>query len=165
MKIILISGTPGTGKTELLNKLCSLTGAYCLNTGRIVFEEELTVAYDFMRDTYVYDEHALENRLLELIKDKELVFIETIDPCLLRDKTYLVIVTRCSDSELLKKRLSDKGWKKEKIEENLEAEFMGLIEEQAVLCKGEDNVLIVDTCKESINDVVEKIMSHLFSRS
>ncbi|MCC6009762.1 MAG: adenylate kinase family protein [Fervidicoccaceae archaeon] len=157
--IIIVSGTPGTGKSEITNGLCSLLNAYCLSASRVAIESDLVIARDFVRDTYIVDEQALESRIDELVRGKELVIIESLDPCLLKDKSSLIVVTRCSSPEILEDRMRKRGWRKEKIEENIEAEVLGVIEEQALSCKEKDRVIVVDTCAESIENIIKRISS------
>jgi len=159
--IIIISGGPGTGKSEIINKICSLLDAYCLSASKVAIENDLVIARDFLRDTYIVDEQALESKINELIMDKSLVVIESLDPCLLRDKSSLVIITRCSEPQILEERMRKRGWSKEKIEENIEAEILGVIEEQALSCKEKDKIMVIDTCVESIEDIIRKIISFL----
>lgn len=160
MTIIIISGTPGTGKSEIANRLCSLPGAYCINVSNLAIQEDLVIAYDFERDTHVVDEASLESRVEELTACREgLIIIESLDPCLLRDKSDLVVVTKCSDLGVLEERMKVKGWRRRKIEENIEAELLGIVEEQAYSCKESARVFVVDTCKESPDKIVEGIIN------
>lgn len=163
MPIIVLSGVPGTGKSLIMDMICNRLGerAYCLTASKVAIESELDIAYDFKRDTFIVDEDALEERLRNMIMGRDLVLIETMDPCLLSDISDFVVVTRCSDIKALENRLRSKGWKADKVNENLEAEMLGVVEELAYACKERDKVHVVDTCVERIEDIVETVLSIL----
>ena len=68
-----------------------------------------------------------------------------------------VIVLRCHPDEL-RKRLSKKGWKKEKIKENLEAEILDIVLCESVEFHSEKNIFEMNTTDDSIDSVVSQII-------
>jgi len=157
-RVIVISGTPGTGKTELMETVCSAIRALCVNAGELAVKEGLVTAYDFLRDTYVVDEEALKKRLIELSEREEVVIIESVDPCVLREMTDLLVVTECSDLRALENRLRSRGWSELKIAENLEAEALGIVEESARTCVESSKIVVVDSCAEGLGRALEAVL-------
>ena len=68
-----------------------------------------------------------------------------------------VIILRCHPDEL-RKRLSQKRWKKSKVKENIEAEILDIILCEAVDVHPEKNVFEIDTTNLDKNSVSELIM-------
>lgn len=163
MVLVIISGTPGTGKSIIMERVCHHLGenAICLSANKIALENELDIAYDFSRDTFIVDEKALEKRVKEIIRGRPLALVESIDPCFLAEISDFIVVTKCTDISVLEERLRRKGWNVEKINENLEAEILSIVESQAYTCKEKDKVLVVDTCIEAQEDLVRRILELL----
>ncbi|MFX1393093.1 MAG: adenylate kinase family protein [Promethearchaeota archaeon] len=130
MKIIIISGTPGCGKTSVSKKISERINAKIISLNELAVSKKLTLKYDKKRETYVIDNNKLiqyvEN-LIELYKKEyiEYLLIEGHFSDIIPDK-YIdyVIILRCNPDELLK-RLEKRGYKIEKIRENIQAEILG----------------------------------------
>jgi adenylate kinase len=56
---ILITGTPGCGKTSLAEKLAKATGLRHLNIGKQIKEKKLYQEYDSEYDSFILDEDKL----------------------------------------------------------------------------------------------------------
>ena len=69
-----------------------------------------------------------------------------------------MIVLRC-DPEELEKRLKNKKWKKIKVQENVEAEMVGVISYEAK--KLHKKVWEIDTTNKSVDQIVEEIVKLL----
>ena len=59
---------------------------------------------------------------------------------------------------MLRKRLSGKGWKEEKINENIEAETLDIILCETIELHSEKNVFEIDTTDKSVDSVASSIM-------
>ena len=141
-----LTGTPGTGKTsvsKLLNeKVISLSNYYEKASEGKTRDGEWLVDIGKL------------NQILETSKSNlfEGNFAHKLDNI---DK---IIVLRC-DPNILKDRLEKRGYKKEKVMENLEAEAIGLIFSESIDYVGENNVVQLDTSKNdvaSISKIIEK---------
>lgn len=53
---ILITGTPGTGKTTMARALAEVTGLRCINIGDLVKDKKLHNGWDDKFDCFVIDE-------------------------------------------------------------------------------------------------------------
>lgn len=145
--IVCITGTPGTGKTHL----SSLLGKNVIHLNDFSRENGCTKGYDKKRKSRIVDIDCLKNKLRG-IND---VIIEGHYSHFLN--CDIVIVLRTSP-KILRKRLEERNYSKEKIRENLEAEAIGLITSEALeKCK---NVYEIDTSviDEKILEKIEKIL-------
>lgn len=130
MKIIILSGTPGCGKTSVSKRISEKINAKIISLNELTVSENLTLKYDKKRETYVVDFNKLVpyvEKLIELYKKEntEFLLIEGHFSDVIPDK-YIdyVIILRCNPDELYK-RLEKRGYKKEKIRENVQAEILG----------------------------------------
>ncbi|MHA1456395.1 MAG: AAA family ATPase [Promethearchaeota archaeon] len=53
MKVIVISGTPGTGKTFIAKKLSEKITAKVISLSEFAVKKDLILSFDSKRDTYV----------------------------------------------------------------------------------------------------------------
>lgn len=130
MKIIVLSGTPGTGKTTVSKKISEIIDAEIISLNELVISKKLTLGYDKKRETYIVDFEKLSPYLLKKIeklkkKSVNLLIIEghfsDIVPNGIID---LAIILRCKPN-ILYKRLEKRGYKVNKIIENIQAEILG----------------------------------------
>ena len=126
--LIALTGTPGTGKTAISNILRE-KNFEVVDLNEITTNKNFLIGNDEKRDSRMIDVDSLNEYIKKNYKGKDIVFIEGHLSHLLKSMDK-VIVIRCHPDKL-KKRLSKKGWKKEKIRENIEAEILDII-----LCTG-----------------------------
>ena len=129
MKIAL-TGTPGTGKTTIASILEKNYSVKNIHLHQFAQNENLVEGYDKKRRSDIIDIDALNKRFIEKTKDEPLVLIDGhLSHFLI--SVDMVIVLRCHPS-ILRTRLQEKQWSKEKINENLEAEILDVIESESV---------------------------------
>ncbi|MDD3492537.1 MAG: adenylate kinase family protein [Candidatus Thermoplasmatota archaeon] len=148
MKIAL-TGTPGTGKTA--------AGAELAARGYAVecFDElaaDCVVGFDRERNCRVVDVDAVDRRFRErhdqVIVEGHLSHLLSVD---------FAVVLRCHP-DVLRGRLTAKGWPEAKIRENVAAEALDVITVQAVGRHGEERVAEVDTTRLSVQQTAEEIV-------
>ncbi len=151
MKIAL-TGTPGTGKTSVANVLASKYKIIALGEFK-----EARVQYDEERDTYIVDLDYLRKKVAELENDGTVIIEGHYSHDMPED---MIIVLRCHPDEL-RRRLAARNYSEYKIMENVEAEAMGLITEEALAHYSEHNVYEIDTTNkepEEVANAVENII-------
>jgi len=127
---ILVTGTPGTGKTSLCNAIASQTGFTHINLGDLVKERELHDGYDAEMDCYILD----EDKVCDALEDQMDAGGNIVDhhSCDFFPERWfdLVVVLQC-DNTVLWNRLEKRGYSKSKIQENVQCEIMMVIAEEA----------------------------------
>jgi len=163
---ILISGTPGTGKTTLGKRLAQRINYQFIDIGEVAKREHIYLRDDPVRDTKIIDERKLAKRIEKEIiaMDEKVVasshYAEIVSPKLVEK----VIVLRTHPDEL-RRRLVERGWKTRKTEENLEAEILGVCSSNALRRYGKERVYEIDTTKISPDETLSLAAHIIESKS
>ena len=128
---IVVTGTPGTGKTQFARKLAFEKGYEYLDLREFASIAGAVEGRDDARDADIINEEQLVLALSASVRKHPRVVIDghfshDLPPKYV-EKCY---VTRCSIKEL-RKRLAARGYKKEKIEENVQAEIFDTCGQEA----------------------------------
>ena len=143
---IALTGTPGTGKTSLSSKLdntvVSINNHYSdISNGK--------------------DEEG--NWLIDLDKLNEVINVKIHSNCIFEGHVShflndigMTIVLRCNPKKL-KERLDSRKYTDAKIRENMEAEALNIITEEAIEFHGENKVFELDTSTNSLDESLTKL--------
>lgn len=146
---IALTGTPGVGKTTV-SKILKKRGYDILDLNRFLKEKDLLGKKDIHRDTFEVD---LER--MKKVFEKENLKVDIIEGHLSHHLSVsTAVVLRCAPP-VLKERMKSKGWKKEKIEENVEAEMIDAILIQAM--ETSEEVFEIDTTELAPSQVASSV--------
>merc|ERR1740123_2659882 len=142
---ILITGTPGTGKTTLVTALSEETEINAVDLNLIIKTKKFYEGKDEERDCLIVDEDALMDYVEQTFIDNPNgsvgnVFDSHLCACFDAKWFDLVVVLRCDNTTLFD-RLSERKYSKEKVSENVEAEIMQIILDEAVQTFGKQIVI------------------------
>lgn len=150
---VVVTGTPGTGKTTVTERLETDLDVVHLND--VVREHDLYTEVDEARDSLVVDLEAVA----EWLGDRDDVLVEShlahhldADGC---------VVLRCRPEEL-EGRLRERGEPDPKAEENAESEALDVVLAEAVDAFGAEDVYEIDTTDRSpaaVADDVEAVLA------
>ncbi len=151
---LIITGTPGTGKTAVAEELGRKLQVRVLHLGELA--EQAICGYDEARET-----HEVDLELLQKAVERHLtggVILEGHLAHLLRIEKAIVVVLRCSPEEL-EHRLKSRGYSESKIRENLEAEALDVCLTESVERYGE--VYEIDTTRRSVRETARCVLEIL----
>lgn len=145
-KAIIVSGTPGTGKTTIAKNISKEKNYVYIDINEVIKENKLKEGYDRKRKSIIVDVKKLNNVLVRLIKNskKILVIDGHLSHYLPKEYVKTCFITKCN-LKTLKKRLEKRKYSKNKVRENLDAEIFDVCRVEA-LEKGH-KVKVVDTTK------------------
>ncbi len=162
MKILIVSGTPGTGKTTVSQNLLNNLNAKVISLNELAISEKLIINYDVERETSVINEKKLVRYVIKLIErykklDLEFLIIESHFSDIVPGQ-YIdyVIILRCDPDEL-SIRLKKRGYKNEKIRENVQSEILGNSANYFLNKQLNKPILEIDTTNNSMDVVTNTI--------
>jgi len=162
-RTILITGTPGVGKTAASHLLASRLNATHIDLTKLVEREKLTSGVDKARGTIIADTEKVSKQIQKIIAACEQDIIIDghygVDVLPAKD-IHLVFVLR-RDPEELKEAMKKRGFKERKLWENLAAEVLDVCLWDAVQACGSEKVCEIDASGKEIEKVVEEIVSIL----
>ena len=165
-KAILVTGTPGVGKTTVSHKLASKLDAHYIGITELVKKQQLITGTDENRQTLVADTKKLSKQLQQtLAKTEGTVIIEghyAVDVVPKKD-VYTVFVLR-RDPRQLKSTLENRGYKEKKLWENLAAEILDVCLCDALSACGAEKVCEIDVSGKIVEAVVEEMTMVLEKR-
>jgi adenylate kinase len=160
MSVILVGGTPGTGKTVVAKILGSKLSVDVVQLGDLADDSGCISAQDKARKTGIINEDCLVDALVELTEDKtNRLVIEGHYIDLVPNSSVQWVFLLRTHPNVLKSRLSERDYSEEKVTENVEAEVLGVCQLDALDAFGEKKVFEIDTSELSAPETAAKIES------
>jgi len=177
-KLIVVTGTPGTGKTMFSMRLAKRIDAEYVSFSRLMERRKLYSKVDRSRNSKIVNITKARSYLSKLTSGTERTIIvdSHISGVCPQQFTKKVLVLRC-EPKILEKRLRDRGWNEKKIRENVLAEILDVCLSEAIDEYGVRRVeqLItshsdVDSCVRSANRILsrqktKKVLVDWFSKA
>jgi len=161
--VVLITGTPGVGKTTVAREVARRLGVMYVNAAELAISEGLVAGYDEERGAYVVDEEAVKARLRALASKGRAVVDTHVISAVPPDLVDVVVVLRLDPREL-ERRLKARGYPPSKVLENVQAEILDACLIEAVEIFGEEKTYEVDTSGKSLEQVVEEVLEIIKER-
>ncbi len=155
-RLIIITGTPGVGKSTLAKKLVKALGKNWKRVDLHKYYKVVSSGYDQKKKCYELDLKKLTQLISNLKNKNNLIFDSHISHLLPKRLVELCIVLTCPDLKLLKKRLQRRGYAQDKINDNLQSEiFQTCLEESE---EKKHHLLIFDTTKADFSTIFSTIV-------
>nr|WP_292319453.1 AAA family ATPase [Caldisphaera sp.] len=163
-EFIIISGTPGTGKSSIGKILSEEINCKYIEVSEFAIKKGLVVPDETGRNTYVIKEEELKEEILKESNGLTILITHYPDVFLDDDRFYFntafVLLLR-TNPLILMKRLENKGWDHKKISENVLAEAFNTIAED--IYDYNDMIIEIDTTnlkpEDSLGIIFDKISS------
>ncbi|KAI9203660.1 AAA domain-containing protein [Polychytrium aggregatum] len=127
---ILITGTPGCGKTTTCELAAIATGLTHLEVGKLVKERGLHDGFDDEFQSWILDEDKVVDELEpEMQQGGRIVDHHGAD--FFPERWFDLVVVLRADTQVLFGRLEQRGYSSKKIEENMECEIMQVVLDEA----------------------------------
>lgn len=146
--IIIVSGTPGTGKTTVAKAIAQKKNLKYLDVHQLIEKHHLSEGYDRIRKCKIVDIKRLVKFLLKEIeiskkeKVKGVIIDSHLSHYLPPKSVDQCIITTCN-LKVLEKRLKKRKYSAQKVRENLDAEIFEICKLEALELG--HKVKIVDT--------------------
>ncbi|KAK2955602.1 putative Adenylate kinase isoenzyme 6 like protein [Blattamonas nauphoetae] len=167
---ILVTGTPGTGKTTLCQRLSEQLHLNYLHFGS--FARNIPVLQDLWNEQmqcYDLDDEA-ENMIMdemEPLMEQGRCIVEHHDARPFPERWFGLVILLRSSTEQLFDRLSSRQYSQEKVQENIQAEIFNICKEQAeesyspsIILELQSNTL--DDFNSNVDLIQQWLSSHQF---
>ena len=160
-KLVVITGTPGVGKSTIGRLLAERVGAQYVDLGRLVRDRGLYIGVDEEDGSLIVDLKLLAEEVSRLVDSTdgwvvlEGHYAHQVVP---KNAVYLIFVLRKNPHQL-REELRSRGYREGKISENLEAEILDVCLWEAVELHGREKVYEVDVSDRNPEEVVEELLN------
>lgn len=127
---ILVTGTPGTGKTTTCELVAQATGLRHINVGDLVKSEELHSGWDDEFNCWIIDEDKVCDYLEDIIANGGCI-VDYHGCDFFPERWFDLVVVLQTENSVLWERLERRGYSDNKIRENVQCEIMHVIVEEA----------------------------------
>lgn len=159
-KVIVVTGTPGVGKTTISQKLASKLHAHYIGITSLVKEEKLFISIDKIRKTLVTDTEKVSKRMKEILwSSAGNIIVEghyAVDVVSKKDLKKVFVLRR--DPAELKYVLEKRGFEGKKLWENLAAEILDVCLLDALSTYDAKKVCEIEVSGKTVEEVVEEIL-------
>jgi adenylate kinase len=149
--IIGVTGSPGTGKKSVSPLVAASLRLRCLSVNDLARE-----CGALARPEGIVDVDLLRSRIPKRVPGPALVYGHLLPHVLESRSVERVVVLRCAPS-VLKRRLAERGYQTRKIEENVEAELIGVVSADAYGAFGSAKTFEFDTTRSTPTGAAERI--------
>ncbi len=147
---ILITGTPGTGKSTMAEALAAATGLRAINVGDLVKEKQLHSGWDEKYESHVLDEDRVCDELEEILEPGgSIVDYHGCD--FFPERWFDLVIVLRTDNSVLYSRLEARSYSQHKLTENVEAEIMQVILDEARESYAEE--VVVELPSNTVDDI------------
>ncbi|KAI8109999.1 hypothetical protein M9434_001275 [Picochlorum sp. BPE23] len=127
---ILITGTPGTGKTTTCSLLAESTGLTHVNIGDLVKKDNLHSGWDEEYSCYIIDEDKVCDALEDQMEEGG-VIVDYHGCDFFPERWFDIVLVLQTDNSVLWERLEKRGYSTKKLQDNVQCEIMHVIVEEA----------------------------------
>ena len=168
---ILITGTPGVGKTSfavlLQERLKESKGLDFknINIGKLVNEKKLYKNWNKEFDVPEFDDDMVNDELEPMLNEGGVILDFHSSGFLPEDSINFVVLLRCNNTELYD-RLAARGYSEKKITENIDCEMMEVTSEEVRESYKQDIILELKSEKiEDMENNLDKVISELENKN
>ncbi|CAG0917842.1 unnamed protein product [Notodromas monacha] len=155
---ILVSGTPGTGKSTLVAELLkSCSSMKSVNVSKLALDKNLIEEFDSERAVPIINEDAVLDELEPLIAQGNMI-VEYHASEFFPKRFFDRVVVLTTDNTILFDRLKQRGYSEGKIRENVECEIFQILIEEAKESYDEEKVSVWPSeTKEDLKRNVDRL--------
>ncbi len=162
-RVILITGTPCTGKTTLATKLAATLNAQYINLTELAQTQNLTQGQDKQRNTTIIDEHKMQQKIKQLITNAQTDIIidghyaPAVTP---KNQTTHIFVLRRNPTQL-RETMQKSGFNTQKQKENLTAEILDTCLIEALQNQSKEKICEIDTTDKTVEETLSEVQAVL----
>ncbi|CAL8468544.1 g8084 [Coccomyxa elongata] len=139
---VLVTGTPGTGKSTTCEQIAEATRLRHVNVGDLVRSQDLHCGWDEEYSCHIID----EDKICDALEDQmnrggNIVDYHGCD--FFPERWFDLVIVLQTDNTVLYERLEKRGYPQKKLSENVECEIMHVIVQEALESYREEIVQVL----------------------
>lgn len=150
---VLITGTPGTGKTTIATDVAMQLGLRHIDVGAYARGQDLVESYDEKLDCHVLNEDAVLDALEPILTTGGVV-VDHHSSDWFPQRWFQAVVVLRTDTAALFDRLEARGYSRTKRDHNVQAEIMQIVRDEAIESYPDIPLVECRTDKEEDKDAV-----------
>lgn len=159
MSVILIGGSPGSGKTKVASILGAKLSTEVISLTVLAEKSGCISMKDKVRDTGIINEDCLVDAIINEVGEKrKRVVVEGHYIDLVPSGSVEIVFILRAHPAVLRERLTKRGYTESKVNENVEAEVIGVCQMDALDSFGEAKVFEIDTSQGPPSDSVDTMI-------
>ncbi|XP_047476596.1 adenylate kinase isoenzyme 6-like [Penaeus chinensis] len=127
---ILITGTPGVGKSTLAQQLAERSGLEWINVGDLAKNNNFFDGYDEERGCPILNEDKVLDEMEDMMEEGGKI-VDYHGSEFFPERFFDIVFVLRTDNTLLYDRLAARGYHGKKLEENIECEIMAVLLDEA----------------------------------
>ncbi|GAB2211469.1 hypothetical protein Droror1_Dr00024783 [Drosera rotundifolia] len=151
---MLITGTPGTGKTTMSSALAEATGLRHIEVGELVKQKNLHHDWDEELECHVIDEDLVCDEMEDMMESGGNI-VDYHGCEFFPERWFDRVVVLQTDNTILYDRLSKRGYTGSKLSNNIECEIFQMLLEEAKECYSHD--IVIATRSDTIDDITRNV--------
>jgi adenylate kinase len=162
MTTIIITGTPGTGKTSVSKIVSEKLESELISVNELVDQKHIYTGINKEKEYKEVDLNHLSREIQSVIQNspKNVIVEGHLAHYIEKDEFVDLVIVLRARPDILRKRLNKRAWSDSKVQENLEAEALDICTFEAVTNFGE-KVNEIDTSDISMVEVADQILKVL----
>mmetsp|Transcript_16137 Transcript_16137/g.41776 ORF Transcript_16137/g.41776 Transcript_16137/m.41776 type:complete len:175 (-) Transcript_16137:159-683(-) len=154
---ILVTGTPGVGKTTLCEAIAEATSLRHVELSKLVREEKLYREWDDEMDCSIFDEEMVCDALDPILENGGVV-LDFHSSSFMDDTWFDMALVLRADTSMLFSRLEKRHYPQEKIQGNVEAEIFQTCLDEARELFEESGMEIIELQHDNLEQLEEAVM-------
>jgi len=156
---IIVTGSPGVGKSTVSKKLALKLFAKHLDVSKIVEEFDVIDRFDEERETAIVNLNKLSKALIEKIESSEIdVIIDGhLAPHVIPDRLVNLAIILRRNPQQVEKELKKRGYSDKKVKENVRCEILDICLLDCIIKYGKEKCYEIDTTDKDLNFIVDEL--------
>ena len=156
---IIVTGTPGVGKSTVSTNLALKLNGKHLDVGKIAEEFNVIDCFDAERNTAIVNLNRLSNVLIEKIEASsvDVVIDGHLAPHIIPDNLVTMAIILRRNPQQVEEELKNRGYSDKKVKENVRCEILDVCLFDCVNKYGKEKCHEIDISNKNLDSIIDQL--------